>query len=277
MKRVCVIGWPIKHSRSPLIHGFWLKQLGIAGSYSKETVKPEELSAFLKALAANGYVGANVTIPHKEAALECALKADAAARAIGAANTLWLEGDTLCAGNTDAYGFMAHLQDSVPDWQKPGRPVTVIGAGGAARAILYGLISGGVKEIRLTNRTQSRAQNLAAHFGHSVTVWDWNDRQQALDKCGLLVNTTSLGMTGKADLNLDLANLPTDTVVADIVYTPLETSLLRNARTKGNPTVDGLGMLLHQAVPGFEKWFGIRPKVTAELRARIIADLDNNS
>lgn len=274
MLRACVIGWPVEHSRSPLIHNYWLKQYGIDGRYEKEAVRPEEFAAFVASLGARGYVGCNVTLPHKEAALRAAASADAAAVAIGAANTLWLDQDgTLNASNTDAYGFMTNLEAEAPDWNEGERPVMVLGAGGAARAILYGLLQAGVSGILLANRTSKRAEALAGEFGPRVSVADWEQRDRALTTCGLLVNATSLGMTGKETLELDLAALPKDAVVADIVYNPLTTELLAAARARGNRAVDGLGMLLHQAVPGFERWFGVRPEVTPELRAHVAASL----
>jgi shikimate dehydrogenase len=272
--RACVIGWPVEHSRSPQIHRYWLAQYGIDGAYEKEAVRPEDVARFLGSLQARGYAGANVTLPHKEAALHAAESADEAAIAIGAANTLWLDPDgTLHASNTDAYGFVTNLKQQAPDWNKERRPVMVLGAGGAARAILYGLLAEGASRIFLANRTRDRAEALAQAFGPAVSVVDWEERNTALASCGLLVNATSLGMTGKEPLDLDLAALPKDAVVADIVYTPLETELLAAARARGNRVVDGLGMLLHQAVPSFERWFGIRPEVTPELRAHVAASL----
>ena len=274
MVRACVIGWPVEHSRSPSIHRYWLAQYGIEGAYEKVPVRPEELAEFLGQLATQGYAGANVTLPHKEAALRAAESADAAATAIGAANTLWLDPDgTLHASNTDAYGFMTNLDAEAPGWNDAGRPVMVLGAGGAARAILHGLLGAGVTRILLANRTAERAAVLARAFGPAVELVDWKDRNRALAGCGLLVNATSLGMTGKQRLEIDLAALPNDAVVADIVYSPLETELLAAARARGNRVVDGLGMLLHQAAPGFERWFGVRPEVTPELRAHVAASL----
>jgi shikimate dehydrogenase len=274
MRRACVIGWPVEHSRSPLIHRYWLQQYGIDGAYEKEAVRPEALARFLGSLGAQGFAGANVTLPHKEAALRLAAVADEAARAIGAANTLWLDQTgRLCASNTDAYGFMTNLNQVAPDWNEARRPVMLLGAGGAARAILHGLLAEGATRIFIANRTRDRAEALAQAFAPAVEVVDWDDRNRALSSCGLLVNTTSLGMTGKEPLEIDLAALPKDAVVADIVYSPLETPLLAEARARGNRVVDGLGMLLHQAVPGFERWFGVRPEVTPELRAHVAASL----
>jgi shikimate dehydrogenase len=274
VKSACVIGWPVEHSRSPAIHRYWLKRYRIDGAYEKEKVAPEDLARFLGALGARGYAGANVTLPHKEAALRLAAFADEAASAIGAANTLWLDGEgKLHASNTDSYGFMTNLNEAAPHWNGGRRPVLVLGAGGAARAILHGLIAQGAASILLANRTRDRAEALAKTFGPTVRVIDWADRARALAGCGLLVNATSLGMTGKGDLDIDLRALPSDAVVADIVYSPLETPLLAAARARGNRVVDGLGMLLHQAVPGFERWFGVRPEVTPELKAHVAATL----
>jgi shikimate dehydrogenase len=273
MRRACVIGWPIEHSRSPAIHGYWLKHYKIDGEYRAEAVRPGDLAALLGSLAKT-YVGANVTLPHKEEALRLADHVDAAARAIGAANTLWLdETGKLHASNTDAFGFMTNLEQQAPGWNDKRRQIVVLGAGGAARAILYGLIEAGVGKILLLNRSRDRAEALAKSFGPKVEVGDWNQRNQALSSAGLLVNTTSLGMVGKPPLDLDLAVLPNDAVVADIVYNPLETELLAAARARGNRVVDGLGMLLYQAVPGFERWFGMCPEVTPELRKQVEATL----
>ena len=274
MKRACVIGWPVAHSRSPVIHRYWLKLYGLDGAYEQEAVRPEEIEDFLHSLGQRGYEGANVTLPHKEAALAGADRPDAAATAIGAANTLWLDDKGLLhASNTDAYGFMTHLSAEAPDWNKDKRPVMVLGAGGAARAILHGLLEAGASKILLANRTEDRAKALAQSFGSRVSLIPWGDRNRALAGCGLLVNATSLGMTGKPPLDLDLSALPLDATVADIVYSPLQTPLLAAAKARGNRTVDGLGMLLHQAVPGFERWFGVRPEVTPELRAYVAAHL----
>jgi shikimate dehydrogenase len=274
VKRACVIGWPVEHSRSPLIHRHWLKQYRLAGAYVKVAVAPEELADVLGSFGERGFTGANVTLPHKEEALRLADVADAAARAIGAANTLWLDDQgKLHASNSDAYGFMTHLGATCPAWNEGKRPVVLLGAGGAARAILHGLIEGGASSIRVLNRSHGRADALARSFGEVVEAADWKKRNVALAGCGLLVNATSLGMTGKQPLDLDLGLLPADAIVADIVYNPLETGLLAAARARGNPTVDGLGMLLHQAVPGFERWFGVRPEVTPALRAEIAASL----
>jgi shikimate dehydrogenase len=274
VKRACVIGWPVAHSRSPVIHRYWLKLHGLDGAYEMEAVRPEEIAGFLRSLSERGYAGANVTLPHKEVALAAADRPDDAATAIGAANTLWLDAKGLLhASNTDAYGFMTHLSAEAPEWNKGKRPVVVLGAGGAARAVLHGLIGAGASKILLANRTEGRAKALADGFGNRVSVIPWEDRNRALAGCGLLVNATSLGMTGKPPLDIDLSALPIDVIVADIVYSPLETKLLAAAKARGNRTVDGLGMLLHQAVPGFNRWFGVRPEVTPDLRAHVAAHL----
>jgi shikimate dehydrogenase len=274
VKRACVIGWPVEHSRSPMIHRYWLSLYGINGAYAKEAVPPEEARAFMRSLSNHGYVGVNVTLPHKLLALEASDVADEAARAIGAANTLWLDGEgKLNASNTAAYGFMTNLVEQAPRWNERRRPVVVLGAGGAARAVVYGLIKAGASKVLLANRSRARADDLACAFPPRVEVVDWDDRDRVLAGCGLLVNTTSLGMTGQAPLKIDLGALPPDAVVADIVYSPLETPLLAEARKRGNFAVDGLGMLLYQAVPGFERWFGVRPEVTPALKACVAASL----
>ncbi len=273
MNKACVIGWPIKHSRSPLIHGHWLKTYGIEGDYSREAVQPEHFPQYLKSLASFGYCGANITVPHKEAAFEVVEKRDAAADAVGAVNTVWLENGALCASNTDIHGFLANLDERAPGWDGVKGVAVVLGAGGAARAVIRGLMDRGFRTIRLINRTRSRAQDIADRFGPAVVVGNWEGREEALSDCEVLVNTTALGMTGQPPLTLDLSHLPPRAVVNDIVYSPLETALLRDAGEKGARSVDGLGMLLHQAAPGFERWFGVRPAVTPALRALIVADL----
>jgi shikimate dehydrogenase len=272
-KRACVAGWPISHSRSPLIHNHWLSVYDIDGAYGIEAVRPEDFPGFLASLGERGYVGANLTVPHKEAALRLADEADAVAAAIGAANTVWLDDGRLLATNTDCTGFTSHLEDTAPEWKSHDGPVAVLGAGGAARAIVYGLEESGVAEIWLFNRTRSRAERLAEDFGSNIRVFDWRERSARIGDCMLLVNTTALGMTGAPELEIDLGMLPATAVIMDIVYVPLATALLRQARARGLKTVDGLGMLLHQAVPAFEKWFGVRPRVTDELRRIVIADL----
>ncbi|MEZ5840338.1 MAG: shikimate dehydrogenase [Hyphomicrobiales bacterium] len=273
LRKAFVIGWPIRHSRSPVIHGHWLKHYGIAGSYEAVAVKPEELAGFLRDLAANGYVGGNVTVPHKEAAFAAAERTDDIARSLAAANTLWLEDGRLAASNTDGYGFLANLDAGAPGWDAAKGKAVVLGAGGAARAVVHGLVGRGFPTVAIVNRTLSRIDDFKDRFGPAVEAVSWENRSEVLAGATILVNTTSLGMAGEPDLDIDLAALPTAALVTDIVYVPLETGLLRAARERGNPAVDGLGMLLHQAVPGFERWFGVRPDVTPELRAKVLAHI----
>ncbi|WP_072396009.1 shikimate dehydrogenase [Hyphomicrobium sp. CS1GBMeth3] len=275
MKRACVIGWPIEHSRSPAIHGYWLKWYGIDGSYTKRAVRPEEIETFLGSLAAEGLAGCNVTIPHKEAAFRLATEREDSAAAVGAANTLWLDAEgRLCAANTDTYGYMAYLTLKAEDWRHRTAPISILGAGGAARAIVYGFLEAGVSEVRVFNRSTERAEALAAAFGPRVKVYSWDERSRASTEAAVLVNTTSVGLKGAGSLDMDFTDFHPDCIVSDIVYVPLETGLIRNARRHGLRTVDGLGMLLHQAVPGFEKWFGVRPEVTVELYNLIAADIE---
>jgi shikimate dehydrogenase len=269
---VCVIGWPIKHSRSPLIHKYWLEQHGIAGDYRREAVTPEDFPRFIGDLAGRGYVGANITLPHKEAALALS-DADARARAVGAANTLWLDQGRLRATNTDVEGFIGNLDAAAPGWDRGLETALVLGAGGGARAALFGLLERGVARILLANRTPEKAQALASVFGARVQALPWNEVSDGLAGCGLLVNTTSLGMAGQPELAIDLAALAPTCVVADLVYVPLHTPLLAKAQARGLRTADGLGMLLHQAVRGFSLWFGVKPQVTTELRAILERDL----
>jgi shikimate dehydrogenase len=267
----CLIGWPAAHSRSPLIHHYWLRKLGIAGGYSIEAVPPEGFADFVRRLPAHGFVGANVTIPHKERALGLS-HPDARARAVGAANTLWIEGNELRSTNTDVEGFINNLDACAAGWDCAGE-VLVLGAGGAARAVVFGLIERGIKRVHLANRTSERAQTLADQFGASVHPLAWEKVADVLPRAKLLVNTTALGMHGQPALDVEIDRLPLDAVVADLVYVPLETKLLAAAKAHGLKTADGLGMLLHQAVRGFELWFGQRPLVTSELRALVEADL----
>ncbi len=267
-----VCGHPIAHSRSPKIHSFWLKANGIAGTYTAIDVAPERFGDFLKGLAAQGFAGGNVTIPHKEAAFRLVDRRDEAAEAIGAVNTVWFEDGKLWGGNTDAYGFAANLDEYAPGWDKTDAAL-VLGAGGAARAIVHALKLRGIRNIRIVNRTVARAQELADSFGAGVSAHPLAAASEFLPETGLLINTTSLGMHGNEELPIDPSALPDSAVVTDIVYVPLETPLLAAAKARGLKTVDGLGMLLHQAAPGFERWFGIRPAVTPELRNLIVADL----
>ena len=274
MKKACVIGWPIEHSRSPLIHGYWLKRYGIDGSYAKVPVKPEDVEGFLGSLAERGLQGCNVTVPHKEAAFAAAEIKDASAIAVGAANTIWLEGGKLACANTDTYGFMTHLQQVAPNWSARDGVVSILGAGGAARAIVYGFLQAGVASVRVFNRSLERAQTLADHFGPKVKAFAWSERNERSSHASVIVNTTTLGMKGHGDPEIDFSRVNRACVAADIVYVPLETAFLKSARARGLTTIDGLGMLLHQAVPGFEKWFGVRPEVTDELRQIIVADIE---
>jgi shikimate dehydrogenase len=271
-----VVGHPIAHSRSPLLHNHWLREFALPGSYERMDIAPSEFSSFLSGLEDNGFVGGNVTIPHKEAAFAAVGRRDAAAEAIGAVNTLWLENGLLCGGNTDAYGFAAHLDETVPGWDGARRAV-VLGAGGAARAILFALLDRKIPGVTLVNRTRDRAQELAVRFGKPVTAAGWEDLPAHLEGADLLVNTTALGMAGKPPLEIDLAPLAANAVVSDIVYVPLKTPLLAAAARRGLRTADGLGMLLHQAVPGFERWFGRRPTVSAALRQEIERDIEAGS
>ena len=270
----CLIGWPAAHSRSPLIHRYWLRTLGIAGGYVIEAVPPDEFKDFLFRLSLRGFVGANVTIPHKERALALS-KPDARARAVGAANTLWFADGELCSTNTDVEGFINNLDACAPGWDR-AEDALVLGAGGSARAVLFGLLDRGIQRVHLVNRTLARAQALADQFGERIVPAAWDAIGELLPRAGLLVNTTSLGMKGQPPLEIDVARLPSQAVVADNVYVPLETPLLLAARARDLRAVDGLGMLLHQAVRGFELWFGQRPEVTAELRALVEADLTNS-
>jgi shikimate dehydrogenase len=269
---VCVIGWPVEHSRSPLIHNYWIKHYGLAAEYRREAISPERFADFVRNLSAHGYIGANITLPHKEAALALS-DPDERAAAIGAANTLWLEDGDLRSTNTDVEGFLANLDAAAPGWDKGLDAAVVLGAGGAARAVVFGLIERGIGRIHLVNRTFARSDSLRERFGPAVHPVGWHESGHLLAEAGLLVNTTLLGMTDQPKLDLDLARLPMNAVVVDVVYVPLETSLLKQAKRRGLRTADGLGMLLHQAVRGFSLWFGVRPEVTAELRTLVEVDL----
>ena len=270
-RAACLIGWPAAHSRSPLIHHYWLRKLDIAGGYVIEAVPPDEFQDFVFRLSLRGFVGANVTRPHKERALEVSVP-DARALAVGAANTLWFEGGELHSTNTDVEGFINNLDASAPGWDGV-EDALVLGAGGSARAVVFGLLERGIKRVHLVNRTAARAQALAELFGQKVCPAPREALSDLLTRAELLVNTTSLGMRGQPPLVVDVGRLPETAVVAELVYVPLVTPLLAAARSRGLRTADGLGMLLHQAVRGFELWFGQRPHVTAELRALVEADL----
>ena len=267
----CLIGWPAAHSRSPLIHHYWLRTLGLEGGYNIEAIPPEGLAEFVLHLRTHGFVGANVTIPHKERALALSMP-DARARAVGAANTLWYEAGELRSTNTDIEGFIDNLDACAPGWDAATEAL-VLGAGGSSRAVVFGLIERGIRRVYLANRTIARARTLADQFGASVHPVSWDGIDDLLPRAELLVNTTSLGMHGQPALEIDVGRLPSHAVVADLVYVPLQTPLLAAARARGLKTADGLGMLLHQAVRGFELWFGQRPEVTPELRALVEADL----
>lgn len=271
-RAACLIGWPAAHSRSPLIHHHWLRSLGIAGGYTIESVPPEDVADFVMNLSRHGYIGANVTIPHKERVLKLTAP-DRRARAVGAANTLWYDHGTLRATNTDIEGFIDNLDHCAPEWDHADEAL-VLGAGGSSRAVVFGLLERGIKHVYVANRSADRAQALAAQFGARVVPIGWDSVAERLPHVSLLVNTTSLGMKGQPDLLVDLDLLPSSAVVADLVYVPLQTKLLTAAGARGLRTADGLGMLLCQAVRGFELWFGQRPEVTPELRAEVEADLN---
>lgn len=271
--RCFVIGHPIAHSRSPLIHGTWIAQHGLAGSYERIDVAPTDLPAFIDRVRSGELTGGNVTVPHKEAVLPLLDEITDTARAMGAANTLWREGGRLCGDNTDAAGFLGHLDENAPGWQGRVETALLLGAGGAARAIAYGLRKRGVSRILVANRSAARADELTASLGAPLATADWSSRDRLVGEADLIVNTTSLGMKGQPPLELDLSALRPGTIVDDIVYVPLKTPLLQAAEERGGVIVDGLGMLLHQAVPGFARWFGVTPKVTPALRARLEADI----
>jgi shikimate dehydrogenase len=269
MKRACVMGWPASHSLSPVIHGYWLKEHGLDGEYIKQPVDPGEFESFLKALPQRGFCGGNVTVPYKIRAYGlCELK-DSAASAIGAVNTVWFENGKLAGSNTDAEGFNTNLDSEAPGWDRDG-PAVVIGAGGAARAIVWALAARGFTKVSIINRTAGRAEKLASAFS-CANAAGFESLEGALKDAALVVNCSTLGMTGAPPLEIGLSGVRRTATVCDIVYHPLETALLRQARERGLGAVDGLGMLLHQAVPGFEKWFGGRPKVTPELRQAVLS------
>ncbi len=266
-----ILGWPVAHSKSPALHNFWLRTHGIDGTYVRLPTRPENLAATLRELAGHGFAGVNLTVPHKEAALALVDEVTPQGRRIGAINTIFVQPNgRLSATNTDAYGFFANLRSGAPGFDPAAGAALVLGAGGAARAVCVALQDAGAPEIRVANRTQSRADALVRDLGAPLIAIPWSDRGDLRD-VALLVNTTTLGMSGQLPLDLDLAELPTTAVVSDIVYAPLQTPLLKDAAARGNPTVDGLGMLLYQAQAGFEGWFGVRPDVTPALRAHVLA------
>jgi shikimate dehydrogenase len=268
-----VIGWPIKHSRSPLIHSYWLKKLGLVGTYERMAVPPDEFAAFLRDLEGGGFVGGNVTLPHKEHAFALCRQTTATAERLGAVNTLWIENGVLHGDNTDVAGFLECLDEEAPGWTETCKSAIVLGAGGAARAIVYALATRGCRRIRLVNRTRERAEEVARLIDADIAIHEWADLPRILEAADLLVNTTQLGMAGQPPLPIDLAPLLPAAIVCDIVYVPLQTALVQAAHARGLRAVGGLGMLLYQAVPGFEKWFGARPRVTSELRSLVEADV----
>jgi len=267
-----VVGWPIAHSKSPVLHGYWLKKYEISGSYNAIPLAPANFEAGIRKLQKQGFRGVNVTLPHKEALLAMADSVTDRAAMIGAANTVFFHSDgSIGVDNTDGYGFLANLRQKAPAWSAQSGPALVLGAGGAARSVIYALLDAGVPQIRLANRTRIRAEMLASHFGARIEVVDWHLASDAMDGATTIVNTTSLGMEGQPELHLRFDAAPKAALVTDIVYAPLVTPFLERAMQRGMTTVDGLGMLLHQAVPGFEMWFGVRPEVDAELRAAVLA------
>ena len=272
MRGACVIGWPAKHSRSPKLHGYWIRKYGLDAEYRFEEVAPEGFADFVGSLAARGYAGANVTMPHKDAALALS-QPDARALAVGAANTLWLDGGVLRSTNTDVEGFTGALDAASPGWDARVDSAVVLGAGGAGRAVVYGLLERGVATVYVVNRSLEKAEALRARFGAAVVPVGWAARDEVLRGARLLVNATSLGMKGQPALDVDLGEVAGDAVVADIVYVPLVTPLLAQARGRGLVVSNGLDMLLHQAVRGFELWFGVRPEVTRELFDLLAADI----
>jgi shikimate dehydrogenase len=265
-----VMGWPVMHSRSPMLHNYWFGQHGLAGTYVPLAIRPEGLAEALQALRPLGFAGCNLTIPHKQQAMRIVDEVDVVARKIGAISCVVVRPDgSLLGSNNDCYGFVHNLRQAHPAWRADAGPVVVIGAGGGSRAVCYGLAQEGAREIRLVNRDYARAKAIVADFGGPLAALPWEQRHESLAGAALVVNTTSQGMVGQAALDLSLDKLPTGALVADIVYTPLETPLLASARRRGNPTVNGLGMLLHQGRPAWKAWFGIEPEVTAELRAML--------
>jgi shikimate dehydrogenase len=269
-----LIGWPVAQSRSPMLHGHWLAEHGIAGAYVPLPVAPGRLADALRGLVALGFAGANVTVPHKEEAVLLVDRVDPVGRRMGAINLIVVEPDgTLSGYNKDGYGFIESLREARPDWRGDAGPAVVLGAGGGARSVVVSLLDEGAPSVRLLNRTRGRAEQLRAEFGGPIEVIDWERRGEALAGAALLVNTTTQGMTGQPALDIALDALPTSALVCDIVYNPLVPPLLAAARARGNPIVGGLGMLLHQARPAFEAWFGVLPEVTPALRAKIEATI----
>ncbi len=269
-----VMGWPVGHSRSPMIHNHLMATHGLTGTYVPLAIRPEQLGGALRGLAPLGFAGCNVTIPHKQHAMAVVDEVDEVARRIGAISCVIVRPDGSLAGtNNDCFGFVENMLHWQPAWRAAAGPAVVIGAGGGARAVVYALAQRGARDIGVVNRTLGRAQELSREFGGPVTPIAWEDRERALQGAALLVNTTSQGMVGQTPLDLSLDALPTSAIVADIVYAPLNTPLLAAARARGNPVVDGLGMLLHQVRPAWKAWFGVDPEITADLRARVEATL----
>jgi len=268
----CVMGWPAKQSRSPKLHGYWIKRYNIDGDYRVAEIPPESFPEFVKNLAKNGYVGGNVTMPHKDVAFAQS-EPDERAKAVGAANTLWVDGSRLRSTNTDVEGFIGALDANAPGWDRITDTAVVLGAGGASRAVIYGLIERGIKTIDVVNRTPAKAEAAKTRFGSAVHPATWDDVPRLLKGAKLLINASSLGMKGQPELKIDLSPMAKDAVVADIVYVPLKTKLLEAAQQRGFRTSDGLDMLLYQAVRGFTLWFGIKPEVTKELREMLAADV----
>jgi len=265
-----VMGWPVMHSRSPMLHNYWFKQHGLAGTYLPLAIRPGGLAAALRALHPLGFAGCNLTIPHKQEAMKIVDEVDALARSIGAISCVVVRSDGSLAGtNNDCYGFIHAVKTEQPSWRADSEPIVVIGAGGGSRAVCYGLAQEGAKEIRLVNRTLARAKSIASEFGGPVKALPWEQRHDALEGAAMVVNTTSCGMVGQGALDIRLDKLPKTALAADIIYIPLETPFLAAARMRGNRTVNGLGMLLNQGRPAWKAWFGIEPEVTAELRAMV--------
>jgi shikimate dehydrogenase len=265
-----VMGWPVMHSRSPMMHNYWMEQQGLAGTYVPLAIEPGKIGPALRAMHPLGFAGCNLTIPHKQDAMEIVDEVDEVAKKIGAISCVVVRDDgSLFGTNNDWLGFLGNLKEFRPDWRADAGPVTVIGAGGGSRAVCYALLDQGVTEIRLVNRTRERAEKLAEEFGGPIEVHSWEERHDALDGVAMAVNVTSQGMQGETALDIQLDALPVDAIAADIIYIPLETPFLAAARARGNPTLNGVGMLLHQGPPAWKRWFGVEPQVTPDLRAEM--------
>jgi shikimate dehydrogenase len=273
MKKVCIIGWPVSHSRSPLIHNYWIRKYAIDAVYEKTEVRPEDVVSFVSGFQAAGWTGCNVTVPHKEAVCAALSNMDSSARRLGAINTLYISDGKLRGTNTDGEGYLASLLQAYPDFDFRGARIVVLGAGGAAKAIIGALSDRGVQTITVHNRSKDRVAALQKQFGPQILPGNPQGNASSNLQCDLFINATSLGMSGQPPLEFNLSGLPQAAIVSDIVYSPLETPLLKLARAQGNRTLGGLGMLLHQAVRGFELWFGVRPEVTSELYELVAADV----